>query len=664
MLADALAAHAVFARQLAAAVAGTHGELAVVLANGHLMLAVHSMTHAGDAWQRADQLAAQLGDRNLQLAVLEKRSEIALVLGDYDRCRVLAERMRDVASAIGHSEMNAIALGYLGILERRRGDLDAAMRHHQQAIELLRIDGSEAHLALLLSNFGTVQRDRGDFAKALELQLEALAIRERVGDRLENSLRNIALLYREIEDEGNARSYFARALDVAEQHANPQTLAPALGSYASLLNDLGDHTGALTAAGEALSIETSIGNRSNLGLERLEIGRALAGLGRSAEAGVALEAALQTGRDIGQNEIVARALLHMAELAQSGHDQLRARGLIDEAIAKLESTRLRPQLAQAYAVRERIALAQHDPEGALRYLRRYGEQRELLLGTRASRQLSALQARHARAEAEQSMVLLQKDNELQKANLHAQDLQRRLGIGAMISLAIALGLSFWRFAGVSRLNRALHAKNIEIDAQRNALHEANLALAERAKALYQAAISDPLTGVYNRAHLREQLDRRLDECLASGSSLAVLVIDFDHFKQINDSLGHLHGDRVLIAGVEAMRACLDESDLIGRFGGEEFVIVLEQRDVAAVRRIAEHLRGQVHAAMQALDTCCSVVTISIGFVMLAQIEAPNVDALLDAADRAMYVAKAAGRNRVMQYASNNPDRATGEFEHG
>ncbi len=134
VLADALAAHAVFARQLAAAVAGTHGELAVVLANGHLMLAVHSMTHAGDAWQRADQLAAQLGDRNLQLAVLEKRSEIALVLGDYDRCRVLAERMRGVASAIGHSEMNAIALGYLGILERRRGDIDAAMRHHQKAI--------------------------------------------------------------------------------------------------------------------------------------------------------------------------------------------------------------------------------------------------------------------------------------------------------------------------------------------------------------------------------------------------------------------------------------------------------------------------------------------------------------------------------------------------
>jgi diguanylate cyclase (GGDEF)-like protein len=663
-LADGIANQAWLPQQISAALAGRRGEFAFLWLTSHTHLALHSLAHANDSWLKADELAEQLGYIDQHLLILEKRAEIALMRGDYDASKSIAVEMLNAARGNRNPLMQAMALGYLGIIERRRGDLDASLTYHEQAIALLRQGRNEARLALVISNLGTVQRDRGDYAKALELQLEALAIRERIGDRLENSLRNVALLYREIEDERSARAYFARALSVAEERANPQTLAPALGSYASLLNDLGDHAGALTAAREALAIELTIGNPSNLGLEHLEIGRALAGLGERTEAREMLESALEIGRNLRQSEIVARALLHLAELAQAQHDQLRARGLVDEAIARLESTRLRPQLAQAYAVRERIALAQHDQAGALRYLRRYGEQRELLLGTRASRQLSALQARHARAEAEQSVALLQKDNELQKANLRTQELQRRLGIGAMISLLLALGLLIWRFSGVSRLNRTLQAKNREIDAQRQALHEANAALAERAKALYQAAISDPLTGVFNRAHLREQLNERLAFHMVYDSSLAVLVVDFDHFKQINDSLGHLHGDRVLIEGVKAMRESLGAQDLIGRFGGEEFVIVLENRDAPEVHAIAENLRQRVQEAMQKLDALCSVVTISVGFVMVSQIQTPSVDALLDAADRAMYAAKAAGRNRVMQYLESNTRKEAEALNHG
>lgn len=634
----------------AAALGGPRSESSVTLLRAHVMSALHSVNRAQDAWARADALAVQLGESQERRYALEQRTELALLLGDYRNCRVLANELLEIARSIGDRDTEATALGYFGILERRRGDLDAALTSNKRALALLRDSNNPSRLALILSNLGTVYRDRGDFANALERQLEALAIRERIGDRVENSLRNIALLYREIEDEQNARDYFARAIELAAKNANPQTYAPVLGSYASLLNDLGDHSGALNAANEALAIETLIGNRSNLGLELLEIGRALSGLGRRGDAVIKFEEALQTGRDIGQREIVARALLHLSELAQSGHDLLRARGMIDEAIAELEVAQLRPQLAQAYAVRERIALSQRDPESALRYLRRYGEQRELLLGTRAGRQLGALQARYARAESEQALILLQKENELQSSKMHARDLERSLGIGAVISLMCALVLSYWRYAGVRRLNRTLSTKNTEIETHRRALGDANATLAERARALYQASISDPLTGVYNRSYLREELERRIDDCLATRRSLAVLVIDFDHFKQINDSLGHLYGDRVLIAGVEAMRACLAPGDLLGRFGGEEFVIAIEDRDPHEIRLVAEKLREQVRRALTQFDALGTSITISVGVAQLSRLENPGVDALLDAGDRAMYKAKAAGRNRVVDYA--------------
>ena len=631
---------------------GQQGALALARVEAHGMLALHAIEPAQVAWNRVEYLARSSGDLNETMYALERETEAALLLSNYANSRALAARLLETARVAGSRDYQSSAHGYLGILARRQGDLDGALENYEVAIGLLDDSKNEFLKALILSNLGTVFRDRGNFARALELQLDALAIRERIGDRLETSLRNIALLYREIEDETTARAYFERALASVDRRANPETYAPVLGSYASLLNDVGDHAAALSAASEALDIDLALGNRANQGLERLEAGRALFGLGRNDDAADQLESALAIGRELEQHEIVSRSLLHLAEMNQARHDSLRARGMIDEAIAGLEKALLRPQLAQAYAIREKIALAEHDPVSALRYLRRYAEQRELLLGTRASRQLGDLQARHARAEADKDLALLHKDNELQNARLEKQEVQRQLGTVALISLGLALLLITWRVHGISQLNRTLRLKNAEIDQQSKALAEANARLEERAAELYQAAITDPLTDVSNRSHLRELTSRRLAACIASRRPLAVLVIDYDSFKQINDQLGHLFGDRVLIAGIAAIRQCLEEGDILGRFGGEEFIVVLEGKRALAAAGVAEEIRGQVQGSLARLPTRGIAVTVSIGVAQLSELPAlgeVNVDALFDAGDQAMYRAKAAGRNRVAIY---------------
>ncbi len=638
-----------FPRLLGSALGGLETDLNLATAEAHLMQSLHAVEPARAEWQEVVQLARQARDPQRQMHAIEQQAEMTLLLSDYEGASKLADSLRALALKSHSRNYEASALGYYGVIARRRGDLDAALENCTASIQILRDSGDEFRLALMLGNLGTVFRDRGNFARALELQLEALAIRERIGDYTETSLRNIALLYREIEDPETARSYFERALVAVDREANPERFAPILGSYASLLNDVGDYAAALKAANEALAIDTRLGNRSNQGLEQLEAGRALNGLGRATEAVEQLESSLDTGRSLGQHEIVARALLSLAEINQAQHDSLRARGMIDEAIAGLEAALLRPQLVQAYSVREKIALAEHDPETALRYLRRYSEQRELLLGTRASRQLSDLQARHARADAEKDLALLQKDNELQTTRLGKQDVERQLGTVGMIGLLVVLLLISWRFNGMRQLNQALRLKNSEIDTQRKALANANTNLERRAEELYVAAISDPLTGVHNRSHLRELIENRIRECLKSGSPLAVLLIDFDRFKQINDQLGHLFGDRVLLAGVASMRSCLQGNDILGRFGGEEFVIVLEGSRAHAAEAVAESLRHHVQTSLSSLDTKGIEVTVSIGVAWLSNLDeqsAIGVDALLDAGDRAMYEAKAAGRNRV------------------
>ena len=193
----------------------------------------------------------------------------------------------------------------------------------------------------------------------------------------------------------------------------------------------------------------------------------------------------------------------------------------------------------------------------------------------------------------------------------------------------------------------------EIEAKRAALSDANQRLEHQAEQLYHAAITDPLTGVFNRGHLLRQLDARIADCTRDGRELAALMIDFDHFKQINDARGHLFGDRVLVAGVQTLRQWLEPGDLLGRYGGEEFIAVIADRNLAEVRVLADRVRVRVAETLATFaPELQAIATISIGVAMLSQLVKPvRLEALIEAADRAVYTAKANGRNRVINYAA-------------
>lgn len=624
----------------------------VVIA-GNVFSAIGALGAADGEWRRVAEIARQRHDADLLATALAQRVEIALSQGDYARCETLALELAGVAGTSGNRVQAAFAEANLGVIERRRGHLDGALQHQERALDIYRAASDPYGTAQSLTNLATVYRDRGDFAKALDMALEAVVLRERTGDKLEIAYRNVALLYREIEDATTSRSYFERALDVAAKRGAPAAYSPVIGAYAGLLNDLGEFPAAQKAAEEALAIDDALGDRPHQGLEHLELGRALLGQHQNDDAAAELEIALQLGREIGQRETVARALLDLAAIALLEHDRLRAHGLLDEAIAGLEAARLRPQLALAYASREQLARAEHDDADALRFAHKYAAEREEQLGIRASRQLGALETRHARAEAEARVALLSKDNELKEALLAKQSLQRRIGLVAMASLVALLLLMLWRFVGVNRLNHALARRNTEIERQRVALAGANDKLEQQAIELYQSAITDSMTGVANRAHSLRVLSREIEDCARDGRELALLLIDFDHFKQINDAHGHLFGDGVLVAGVEAMRRCLRAGDLLGRIGGEEFVAIVTDRDPDAVIALAERLRTRVAEKLgEQCPELRDAATVSIGVARLAQLETPaRIEALLEAADKALYAAKSGGRNRVQRYAA-------------
>lgn len=162
--------------------------------------------------------------------------------------------------------------------------------------------------------------------------------------------------------------------------------------------------------------------------------------------------------------------------------------------------------------------------------------------------------------------------------------------------------------------------------------------------LEAVALSDKLTGLANRLALDMMLQRDMAENRRSGMGLAILLLDLDRFKEVNDKHGHLAGDAVLARMAETIRAQLRDSDMVGRWGGEEFLVVLKRTDLNAATLVAEKIRQHVADTPVSYGRDKIFLSCSIGVAVLH--EGDTADSLLSRADRGLYAAKQAGRNQV------------------
>ncbi|MGH9758048.1 MAG: GGDEF domain-containing response regulator [Candidatus Acidiferrales bacterium] len=160
------------------------------------------------------------------------------------------------------------------------------------------------------------------------------------------------------------------------------------------------------------------------------------------------------------------------------------------------------------------------------------------------------------------------------------------------------------------------------------------------------ATHDALTGIYNRGEIIEALHRERARQARDGGSFGVIIADLDHFKRVNDTYGHAAGDAVLRETTVRMRACVRSYDFVGRYGGEEFLLVVPSSDVAGTLALAERIRQSIQSPPITTDAGEIKVTISLGVAASTHACSFGAQELLLHADRALYRAKENGRNRV------------------
>lgn len=228
----------------------------------------------------------------------------------------------------------------------------------------------------------------------------------------------------------------------------------------------------------------------------------------------------------------------------------------------------------------------------------------------------------------------------------------------LVTLFSIIGLTIYiSLIGIEAFNyaRQLHEVRSTLDRQKMTLEEANAALHSQLEKiddlqekLREQANRDPLTGLFNRRYLEGTLERELARCRREGAPLTLLMIDVDYFKMVNDEYGHQAGDDVLRVFGKLLLEHARTEDVVCRYGGEEFLLVLPKMPLDIAMERAGQLLKMFQETIVAHGEMRISTTVSIGVATTPQ-HADAAEALLKCADKALYRAKAEGRNRVVVF---------------
>lgn len=577
--------------------------------------------------------------RDLEFAVLTR---LASMLGNRGRTAEALryiDRMNLIARTFDQPAWLAEVHYQRGVLDRKDGRPELAIRQFQQALTQYQQAQDELGIAHTQNAMGMIYGRIGRFADARLQHNAALEIATRLQNRQEmaRSHRLLGNLYRNLEDEELGAENMVRALSMLEARDRREGIAlrGELGKSLLNLGRLQEAERYAETAAEDAEASGSPPNKVNAFTTLAEVRLAQ---GRLDEAKQWSDRAMQQFDQVALRDQVLLRLSQLHVLSEMG-DYREARTQGGRTV--YDARRLGDKVLEREALDQlaTVQLALGDAEAAFESRKAHAElDRELSMET-ASRKIAGLESDLKQAQVEAEKKILERDNQIQALRITRQ---RWAGI-ALVSafLAVLGGLAFvsFRFRESQRLNA-------ELKASRDELARVHTALVETAAALDRAANTDSLTQLPNRRATVNLLDSVMQRFRADGQGFAIALLDIDRFKAINDTYGHSDGDRVLQEMAQRLRRFLPPEAHVGRWGGEEFLIVMTGSMASQAVRILEDLRRAMSVDPFAISQGDIRVTASFGLSRSDRQDTSSLVSILARADQALYQAKSAGRDRI------------------
>lgn len=561
--------------------------LALVLSN--------RATEALDLADRMQAAAAGGAEPALRAGALLIRSEYEGWGGNSAKAYELAANAREVA-AQSNDEYVRYATAYAaGVTARMMGRVDSALASLEEARALAELAQSPYRQASAL------------------YQLSVLDMMMRQPDR---AFENAQASHRHARAAGSA--FAVVRAKVAESAAHQAENRPRQ-ELAALQEALATARNAGSRVAEALVVV----NLADLYLRRKDFRRAHE-LSRES---------LDLGRGLDDTALMSVSKLNMG-LALLGMGRIDAgRRLADEALAEYERTGASAEIAETLREYGSYLEQAGDYKGALALFHRQRKLNDEIAVSEREKIVLELQSKYEADKRKREIDLLNRERDLQAAELRNRELEQRVWWW----LAAVFGMSFFVIA-------VLYQK----------LRATNRLLAQKNAALHQQSSRDPLTALYNRRHFQEfirDLPAPAERRRGAGESpvQGLLLIDIDHFKQINDRHGHAAGDAVLMTVAERLRDTLRETDMIVRWGGEEFLVFVPLAPIDRMDEIVLRVMNAITSEPVVYMGHEMSVTASIGYLPLPLPPDNfrlNWDGAIRLVDKALYMAKVQGRNRA------------------
>jgi diguanylate cyclase (GGDEF)-like protein len=583
--------------------------------------------------RRAQQEIAALGQPAMsvrgQLRLAAARAQAATYQFRMDEVRAATDEALPAARQLGDPQIVAQLLtsraSALHELNRGAEALAAA----EEAMQLAdRIDHSELRVDLRIFLAEHAAR-RGDFERAFGWLEEADQVARRTGgDGARASVAyTAAALARLIDDVPTALHAYTVAEAAFRDDGDPLGEADAARRRAVMLAHAGRHAEALDPLQRALARYHALADDFGVATATAGMAMAMAGSGQP-DQGMALNleaiALMRSGAITGDpmaEALVDRVMMLVEHRRAAG--SLAAVEDARSALVRSDDLRLRMRFQEASAAAHAALGRYREAHAALAELLQLKTRYE---NQRLSRQLAAQRGRMESQRMAADLERARSETEAQRKALDRAERNARwqtlLILAAVAGIALAL-YALLRTARRSRRNSAL-------------------------------AQTDYLTGIQNRRRISELGQRLMTRCSERAEPFAVLLLDLDHFKSINDDFGHAAGDRALQAVATELKRHLRRGDELGRYGGEEFAVVLPATEVERAAAIAERLRAAVAALPTEQIGLDRALTVSIGVASAGS--ARDFAALIAQADVALYAAKQDGRDRVMRHDALPPAR--------
>ena len=581
------------------------------------------------------QILAQLNDDTPIDTYIRAQSyrayELVLRDEDYPAAHALVRDMRQRVDGSGAFEATLEALMTQAHVHLLTNNLPGAMAKVPNIEELVG-QVTDSRLAFFANHLiARILQQNSQYEEALEYFLRSYQVIEQTDDDLMVRRRifvnlNIARLQAELRNDQAALEIAGETIELAQENQLFARLPDLYLLKGFIEGREGPNEQALESYYHAIEwAEEVVDNRVRL-LGRNNAGSILLLMERYDEAKSILEEGLALSEALGREQDTDIMLFNLAYI-----DVLQ--GHTDEGLARMEAATER---YRGYARQAEVADWLEYLAMAYEHAQRYQEQAEVLLEQRSLREeifraerdrvVSGLQLRFDTLEQSRQIELLRQRSQLQQEQLANQRLQQR--VTALVAVVIILVICVLYFS-----YRAVRQKNAK-------LNEAN-------RELHDQSIRDPLTGLLNRRSLQEAMTshQRLP-----GEKDALFLIDIDLFKQINDQQGHAAGDEVLTTLASRLRRVCRDSDLVVRWGGEEFLIVLRHTHIDALPHFSQRLLDAVGAQPITYAGQSINVTATAGFITLPlkglDEESLGWERALQIADLLLYYGKSHGRNQV------------------